>query len=92
MATDASVKNVDELRQFGDNLNRAGENLMTLFQRLKTQMYKVCEGWNDDKNRQFMADFEQKAREIGKMSQEMGVYSQYIKRTCHLLDQYKSLR
>ena len=55
-------------------------------------MHHVCEGWNDDKNARFMADFEQKAREIEKMSQEMDVYAQFVKKTCDLLDQYKSLR
>ena len=92
MGKDASVRNVDELRQFGNNLSRAGENLTVLFQRLKSQMHHVCEGWNDDKNARFMADFEQKAREIKKMSQEMDVYAQFVKKTCDLLDQYKSLR
>lgn len=92
MGKDASVRNVDELRQFGNNLSRAGENLTVLFQRLKSQMHRVCEGWNDDKNAQFMADFEQKAQEIGKMSQEMDIYAQFIKKTCDLLEQYKSLR
>lgn len=92
MAKDASVRNVEELRQFGNNLEKAGENLNILFQKLRTQMHKVCDGWNDDKNRQFMADFEQKARDINQMAQEMNVYSQFIKKTCDILDQYKSLR
>ncbi|MDE5625273.1 MAG: hypothetical protein K2I61_03010 [Muribaculaceae bacterium] len=92
MATDASVRSVDELRQFGDNLTRAGENLVVLFQRLNSQMHRACEGWNDDQNRKFMAEFEQQTKEISKMSQEMGKYAQFIKRTCDLLDQYKSLR
>lgn len=92
MAKDASVRNVEELRQFGNNLEKAGENLNILFQKLRTQMHKVCDGWNDDKNRQFMADFEQKARDINQMAQEMNVYSQFIKKTCDIIDQYKSLR
>ena len=92
MSKDASVRNVEELRQFGSNLTRAGENLITLFQRLNTQMHRVCEGWSDDQNRKFMAEFEQHTRDIAKMSQEMGKYAQFVKRTCDILDQYKTLR
>ena len=92
MAKDASVRNVDELRQFGRSLTQAGQNLNTLFQKLKMQMHRVCEGWNDDKNRQFMADFEQKAKDINQMAQEMDVYAQFLRKTCDVLDQYKNLR
>lgn len=92
MAKDASVRNVDDLRQFGRNLTQAGQNLNGLFQKLKMQMHRVCEGWTDDKNRQFMEDFEQKARDINRMSQEMEVYAQFLRKTCDLLDQYKNLR
>ena len=92
MASDASVKNIDQLRQFGTNLKNAGENLTTLFQRLNMQMHQVCEGWNDDKNQAFMNDFENKCRDITRLSQEMQAYSQYISRTCDILEQYKTLR
>lgn len=89
---DASVKNVDQLRQFGQNLRTAGDNLTTLFQRLNQQMHQVCEGWNDDKNRAFMADFEQKCRTINQLSDEMQQYAQYIARTCDIIDQYRTSR
>lgn len=92
MASDASVRDVEQLRQFGSNLRMAGDNLTTLFQRLNAQMHQVCEGWNDDKNQTFMADFEQKCRAITQLSEEMQQYSKYISRTCDLLDQYKNLR
>lgn len=90
MAADASVKNVDQLRQFGSNLRVAGDNLTTLFQRLNMQMHQVCEGWNDSKNQAFMADFEEKCRTITQLSEEMQQYSQYIARTCDILDQYRT--
>lgn len=92
MASDASVKNVDQLRQFGSNLRIAGDNLTTLFQRLNQQMHQVCEGWNDSKNQAFMADFEQKCSEINKLSAEMQQYAQFIARTCDIIDQYRSSR
>lgn len=92
MASDASVRDVDQLRQFGANLRVAGDNLTTLFQRLSQQMHQVCEGWNDTKNEAFMADFEEKCRTITQLSEEMQNYSQYLSRTCDTLDQYKTSR
>lgn len=92
MASDASVKNIDQLRMFGSNLRNAGENLNTLFQRLNVQMHQVCEGWNDTKNQAFMNDFETKCRDITRLSQEMQAYSQYIARTCDILEQYRASR
>lgn len=92
MASDASVRNVDDLRQFGQNLMHSSENLVKLFQQLSRQMKHVSEGWNDTKNQAFMADFERKTIEINKLSQEMQVYAQFISKTCDLLDQYKSIR
>lgn len=92
MASDASVKNVGQLRQFGSNLRIAGDNLTTLFRRLNQQMHQVCEGWNDSKNQAFMADFEQKCAEINKLSAEMQQYAQFIARTCDIIDQYRSSR
>lgn len=92
MASDASVRDVDQLRQFSSNLRVAGDNLTALFQRLNVQMHQVCEGWNDAKNQAFMADFEQKCRAITQLSDEMQQYSQYISRTCDILDQYKNSR
>ena len=56
------------------------------------QMHQVCEGWNDSKNQAFMADFEEKCRTITQLSDEMQQYSQYISRTCDILDQYRTAR
>ena len=92
MASDASVRNVDQLRQFGSNLRVTGDNLNILFQKLNAQMHQVCEGWNDSKNQAFMADFEQKCRIISQLSEEIQQYSQYIFRTCEILDQYRTSR
>lgn len=92
MAQDASVKNLGELRQFGRNLSVASSNLTQLFQQLTQQMHRVCDSWQDDKNQAFMAEFEQKKAEIDKMSQTMQQYSQFIGKSCDILEQYQSLR
>lgn len=92
MATDAGVKNIDQLGQFGRNLSIASGNLLNLFGKLHTQMLTVCEGWNDDMNRKFMVDFEKRCQEIQQLANEMQNYSQFITKTTEILNQYKALR
>lgn len=90
MATDAGVKNIEQLRQFGRNLSIASGNLINLFGKLNTQMHTVCEGWNDDMNRKFMADFEKRCQEIQKIATEMQNYSQFISDIASILNDYKA--
>lgn len=92
MAIDAGVKNIEQLSQFGRNLSIASGNLVNLFGKLNTQMHTVCEGWNDDMNRKFMADFEKRCQEIQQLANEMQNYSQFIAKTTDILNQYKALR
>lgn len=92
MANEASVRSIAELVQFGQNLKTTGDNLITLFEKLRGQMHRVCEGWNDQKNQAFMADFERKVQDINKMSHEMQTYAQFIARSVQALEQYKNTR
>lgn len=92
MASDASIKNVEQVRQFGKNLSIASDNLVGLFSKLNSQMHMVCDEWNDDQNRKFMVDFERRCQEIQQLSNEMRNYSNFIAKACEIADQYKSLR
>ena len=55
-------------------------------------MHQVCDSWQDDQNRTFMSDFEQKKNEIDRIAQQMQQYSEFINRSCDILEQYKSHR
>lgn len=92
MAQDAIIRNVDDLRQFGKNLNVASNNLSMLFTQLNQHMHRVGDTWQDDKNREFMEEFEQSRKEIDKIAQKMQHYSQYIGKICEYAEQYKSIR
>lgn len=92
MAQDAVIKNVDDLRQFGRNLNVASTELSALFNQLNQQMHMVCDSWQDDKNRAFMEEFEQSRTQIDSIAQEMQRYSQFIGKVCEYADMYKSIR
>lgn len=92
MAYDAGVKDLAELRQFGSKLNQAAEACTNLFQQLNAECHRVCESWNDDKATQFMQNFDQRNREIERLSQEMREFSAYIDRLARVLEDYRNVR
>jgi len=92
MAQDAGVRSIPELRQFGSNLNQASTALTTLFQQLNDQMHKVCDTWNDVKSQAFIKDFDRSKQQIEQMAQQMQQFSQFVKSSCDLLEEYKNLR
>ena len=92
MAYDVGVKDLAELRQFGAKLNQAAEACTNLFQKLNTECHRVCESWNDDKAAQFMQNFDQRNREIERLSQEMREFSAHIDRLARVLEDYRNVR
>lgn len=92
MAFDAGVKDITELRQFGVKLNQAADACTNLFQHLNMETHRICEGWHDDQASKFMQTFEERKREIDKLSQEMREFSAYISRLAQAAENYKSVR
>lgn len=92
MAYDAGVKDLAELRQFGAKLNQAAEACTNLFQHLNAETHRVCESWNDDKAAQFMQNFDQRNREIERLSQDMREFSSYISRLAQAAEDYRNVR
>jgi uncharacterized protein YukE len=92
MANDAGVKNIDELAQFGQSVKKLGDNMLSAMQQAQRRMNQVCEGWHDDSNDKFKAQFDESVRVVQKMSQQFTEYSQYIKRITDILNSYKNVR
>lgn len=92
MANDAGVKNIDELAQFGQSVKKLGDNMLSAMQQAQRRMNQVCEGWHDDSNDKFKAQFDESVRVVQKMSQQFTEYSQYIKKITDILNSYKSVR
>ena len=46
MAQEVGVRNVQELKQFGNDLKRLSEQLSNAFHAAEKKMNRVCEGWN----------------------------------------------
>lgn len=92
MANDAGVKNIDELAQFGQSVKKLGDNMLSAMQQAQRRMNQVCEGWHDDSNDKFKAQFDESVRVVQKMSQQFTEYSQYIKKITDILTSYKNVR
>lgn len=92
MANDAGVRNIDELAQFGQSVKKLGDNMLSAMQQAQRRMNQVCEGWHDDSNDKFKAQFDESVRVVQKMSQQFTEYSQYIKKITDILNSYKNVR
>lgn len=92
MANDAGVKNIDELAQFGQGVKKLGDNMLSAMQQAQRRMNQVCEGWHDDNNDKFKAQFDESVRVVQKMSQQFTEYSQYIRKITDILNSYKNVR
>lgn len=92
MANDAGVKNIDELAQFGQSVKKLGDNMLSAMQQAQRRMNQVCEGWHDDSNDKFKAQFDESVRVVQKISQQFTEYSQYIKKITDILNSYKNVR
>ena len=92
MAYEAGVKDIAELRQFGTKLNQAAEACTNLFQHLNAETHRIFDSWNDAKASRFMQTFEERKREIDRLSQEMRDFSAYISRVAQAAEDYRNVR
>lgn len=92
MATDAGVKDVEQLRQFSTKLNQSADACVSLFQHLNSETHNICQSWNDEKATKFMQTFETSKRNIDKLAQEMKEFSAYINRLAQRVEDYKNQR
>ena len=92
MANDAGVRNIDELAQFGQSVKKLGDNMLSAMQQAQRRMNQVCEGWHDDNNDKFKAQFDESVRTVHKMSEQFTAYSVYIRKITSVLESYKNIR
>ena len=90
MATDAGVKNVGDLRNFGKQIQQMGEQMYNVMVQAQRRLNQVSEGWHDDTNEKFKTRFDESVRTIQRMSEEFKTYNAFITRTCDILHQYTS--
>jgi len=92
MAQEVGVRNVQELKQFGNDLKRLSEQLSSAFHAAEMKMNHVCEGWNDNVNQRFMTEFQTHTKQIDEIATRMAEYSRFIGKNCEILEMYRSNR
>lgn len=92
MAQEVGVRNIAELKQFGNDLKRLSEQLASAFHAAENKMHHVCDGWNDNVNAKFMNEFEKNVKEIDKIAANMQDFSKFISKSCDILEMYQNNR
>ena len=92
MANEVGVRNVQDLKQFGNDLKRLSEQLSNAFHAAENKMNRVCEGWNDNSNQKFMEAFQKDAKQIDGIASRMQEYAKFIGKSAEILDMYRSNR
>lgn len=88
MASDAGVKNIEQLAQFGKNIKNLGQNMYQTMQAAQQRMNAVSEGWQDKQNDKFREQFDRSVQDIKKMSEMFTEYSNYIAKITLKLMEY----
>ena len=73
MASDAGVRNIEQLALFGKNIKSLGQNMYSTMQVAQQRMNAVSEGWQDKQNDKFREQFNRSVQDMKKMSEMSGV-------------------
>lgn len=92
MASDAGVRNIEQLAMFGKNIKALGQNMYATMQAAQQRMNAVCEGWQDKQNDKFREQFNNSVQDIKRMSEQFTEYSNYIAKITTKLQEYQSIR
>ena len=92
MASDAGVRNIEQLAQFGKNIKNLGQNMYQTMQVAQQRMNAVSEGWQDKQNDKFREQFNKSVQDIKRMSEEFTEYSNYIAKITAKLMEYQNIR
>ena len=92
MASDAGVRNIEQLAMFGTNIKVLGQNMYATMQAAQQRMNAVCEGWQDKQNDKFREQFNNSVQDIKRMSEQFTEYSNYIAKITSKLMEYQNIR
>ena len=92
MASDAGVRNIEQLAQFGKNIKNLGQNMYQTMQVAQQRMNAVSEGWPDKQNDKRREEFNCSGQDRKKMSEMFTEYSNYIAKITSKLMEYQNIR
>lgn len=85
---DASVKDIEQLREFALYLQWLGSSMVEEFSKASSRVSEVNENWNDDESARFMQEFSESVGHINRIAEEMDQYSRHVLKKCEILDMY----
>lgn len=88
MASDASAKSVQELRQFERDLQRYQDSLVQSTNEAIRAMNRVNEGWNDKVQAKFMEQFSQALKGIQQMAALVDERKKSVHKSADILEEY----
>ena len=89
---DVNVRNEEDLLHFATGLSNLSQALVSSFSKANNEMNRVNEGWNDQQNQRFMAQFREATAANDKIARMMEDYSGYIRRYAQAVQQAKNVR
>lgn len=89
MATDAGVRSIEDLENYGKALAQCSEALNETLTDIQKETKRVCDGWNDKKAQLFEEELYKKTTELQKLAEIMTSFSDYIKSQCIILKEYE---
>lgn len=89
---DVNVRNEEDLLHFATGLSNLSQALVSSFSQANNEMNRVNEGWNDQQNLKFMAEFREATAAIEKIARMMEDYSGYIRRYAEAIRTAKGVR
>ena len=89
---DISIVDPEDLRHFCNMLLQIRNSMLDEFEQTHKDMHRVNEIWNDEKNRQFMEEFEIKYQKVKQTADLMENYAGYINKVYEAVQNYINQR
>lgn len=92
MASDASLRSVDELKEFENALRRYQESLVQSTNDAVRAMNTINQGWNDKVQIEFMQRFSEALKGIKEMAALVDERRKSVHKTIEILEAYSNMR
>lgn len=92
MASDASLRSVDELKEFENALRRYQESLVQSTNDAVRAMNTINQGWNDKVQIEFMQRFSEALKGIKEMTMLVDERRKSVHKTIEILEAYSNMK
>ncbi len=79
------MSNIGAVETYGKNLANVNQQMIQIFQKMRTQTESLRNAWNDDQFDRFRQDFDQDImKKIREISVKMEMFSKYVEEMCKI--------